>query len=67
MYIDIKVGKNMKFEWELIEENIRDQSGKKPNTYRATIIGGWLVKHTTDQGVSLVFVPDPDHEWAIEK
>lgn len=58
----------MKFEWELLEENVRNPNGgRTPHTYRSKIIGGWLVKHTTDQGISLVFVPDPEHEWNIEK
>ncbi|MCL9682736.1 hypothetical protein [Legionella maioricensis] len=57
----------MKFEWELIEKNERNQKGGgTPYTYRAKIIGGWLVKHTTDQGVSLVFVPDPEYKWIID-
>ena len=48
-------------------------------TSRAKIFGGWLVScskykgHTCVTGtsnavaVSLVFVPDPNHDWIIEK
>ena len=49
-------------EWEAI--------GKDPNhepTYRAKVLGGWLVVARQRGGVGemagLVFIPDSNHEW----
>lgn len=52
-------------------------------TSRAKVFGGWIVTHITgcdhvnekdkddkawtERRTSLVFVPDPNHEWEIEK
>lgn len=63
----------LKFEFETIDDNHQ----------RAKVIGGWLVKATEDCFVSLhedsrpetgyqwtasiAFVPDPKHEWEIDK
>lgn len=59
----------MKFEWEKISgEN-------EPWTLRAKVFGGWIV-HTSNESYgqsecslseSMVFIPDPNHEWKIEK
>jgi hypothetical protein len=50
-------------------------------TYRARVIGGWLVRHVVayrydgnvndDEGwkkreISMVFLPDPNHSWGNE-
>lgn len=47
----------MKIEWELI--------GK--NTYRAKVIGGWVLNHFGEvyesAAESMVFIPDPGHIW----
>lgn len=59
--------------WEYLEDNL----------YRMKIPGGWLVKYSSDvlsrmwensapqQGYewrdSITFVPDPNHEWVINK
>lgn len=59
----------MEWEWENLDEA----------TYRAKVIGGWMLlhtKHTTFlggkkkdmiQSESMVFLPDRDHEWTIVK
>ena len=62
----------MKFEWETIDSY----------HFRAKVIGGWLVKVTEDVShpdgygaasngwdwrIAMAFVPDPSHEWEIEK
>ena len=63
----------MKFVWEYIL--IGDH---ETTTKRAKVIGGWIVRtesvmvhHLGQQNSSrseaLVFVPDPNHEWAIEE
>lgn len=56
----------MKFEWEQLGET---------TTKRAKVIGGWLVSNTPRYShdviledavpfaTSMVFVPDPKHEW----
>ena len=61
----------MKFEWEELGDNY---------SKRAKVHGGWIVVHYTDvvhetehQGMaggwdwrsSMVFVPDPKHEWEL--
>lgn len=58
----------MKFEWETIKYD-RDSAG----TYRAKVIGGWLVKSRTGhfaaspRSETMVFIPDAKHEWTIEE
>lgn len=57
----------MKFEWETIYAS----KGNHHVTTRAKVFGGWLVKHrsippNSDLIASMVFVPDPNHEWEIE-
>lgn len=43
----------------------------KDNTYRARVPGGWLVKTcafgSAGLSVALIFFPDPEHLWTIEK
>lgn len=57
------------FEWEDLISSIDDSSGFI--TCRAKVIGGWLVKNLVWDSVdkvqseSLVFLPDPKHEWEI--
>jgi DNA-directed RNA polymerase alpha subunit len=63
----------MKFEWEQI--NIWDAENNNLGTqsHRSKTIGGWLVKSYTFFNSkreariceSMVFVPDPHHEWNI--
>jgi hypothetical protein len=56
------------FEWEKINKNLISY------TYRAKVIGGWIVNNfsydqTKEQTLpiseSTVFVPDPKHEWEV--
>lgn len=64
----------MKFEWENIHANHVAKIGGS-NTARARIKGGWIVsldlytseKEGTNRNVStsMVFIPDPKHEWSI--
>jgi hypothetical protein len=57
----------MKFNWE--------QIASKPQTSRARVYGGWLVKVTENREIStvmsnkssLVYVPDPKHCWSVKK
>lgn len=45
--------------WERITES---------DTYRLKVYGGWIVADINRSvGVGMVFVPDPDHVWTIEK
>ena len=65
----------MKFEWEDIfftAENEAYGSGGA-RTIRGKVPGGWIVDHLVwnddkeVQSQSSVFVPDPNHEWEIDK
>lgn len=54
-----------KAEWETI------QSEPYQSTNRLPVIGGWLVavvEYGEDGGIaqSVVFVPDPKHEWTVQ-
>lgn len=55
----------MKFEWEELNKVMK----------RAKVHGGWILRsfnYTTDnkdvysQSQSMVFIPDPNHEWEID-
>lgn len=66
----------MIFEWECIHA-----SENNDVTWRAPVFGGWIVRHqdeyersipdhyNTDHVMtfSMVFVPDPNHEWNIDE
>jgi hypothetical protein len=52
-----------KLSWEVICYN----QDKSYNTSRAEVFGGWLVKVYGEDESSLTFVPDPNHEWSLEK
>lgn len=62
----------MKFEWESIAGKIfsKDEGNI---TRRAKVIGGWIINHIVwtskahAQSESMVFIPDPEHKWEIEK
>jgi len=54
--------------WETITED--------PFCYRLKVYGGWIMKSVlkerSDRGsialaVSMVFVPDPNHEWSLKR
>lgn len=60
----------IKYEWEMMDES------HKNFTDRAKVFGGWIVRSFTYEiaggedakgtSESMVFVPDPNHEWEIE-
>lgn len=55
----------MKFEWEDVESPCQGDY-----TERLKVFGGWLVrtilKIKEHECVSMVFVPDANHEWSIK-
>lgn len=56
--------KKLVWNWEKIDEFEQNA------TFRAKVIGGWLVRHKSYHaklGLSetMCFVPDRDHEWVI--
>lgn len=58
---NIKQSKLIPFEWENIDDN---QYGE---TERAKVFGGWIIYRSVNQLIiSMVFIPDPKHEWEIE-
>ncbi len=65
----------MRFEWEVISHHHSPRIGGS-NTHRAKVIGGWVVSNDlyTDAAnignernltSSMVFIPDPEHNWEI--
>jgi hypothetical protein len=58
----------MKFEWENLFYH-HTANDKFAFTDRAKVFGGWLVLNKICAGSraheSMVFVPDPNHEWEI--
>lgn len=54
------------FEWEILECNEK----RSIRTARAKVYGGWIVNSCVDKEAlcceSMVFIPDPNHEWEIE-
>ena len=50
----------IEFNWE--------KCGGSSSTTRVKVIGGWMVSyvHTASYAVTMVFVPDPHHEWRIK-
>lgn len=36
------------------------------STARMKVPGGWLVKHASDLGLAMAFVPDPKHTWKTQ-
>lgn len=60
----------MNFEWEEIEDLGRNHYDA---TFRAKVVGGWIVRHfhqlmDENNGIpssSMVFVPDAGHTWEI--
>ena len=51
--------------WETIKNNSKHGPG---DTFRAKVIGGWLVgSYDWAQAVGgLTFIPDPNHKWQLE-
>lgn len=70
----------MKFEWEEIYFSDNYYENVYMETSRAKVIGGWLVRHQmlvdedrenefegwTNSQNTMVFIPDPNHEWDVE-
>lgn len=55
----------MKFEWEDIYWT---SEGRAVCTSRAKVLGGWIVSTQIARcGLGVVFVPDQEHKWEIEK
>ncbi len=62
----------MKFEWEGIILNSSDMGTTQ--TLKLKVFGGWILskidaihtKNTSHMCSSMVFIPDPNHEWVIE-
>jgi hypothetical protein len=59
----------IKFEWELIQDEWGDYTF---STYRAKVIGGWLIRNTVEVdennqsiSTSIIFISDPEHKWEI--
>jgi len=65
LYLIIKE-KVMKFEWE----RIHFSDAWEFRTSRAKVFGGWLIRCQSwndewGQSESMVFIPDPQHQWEI--
>jgi hypothetical protein len=63
--------KNSQFNWELLTNDSKNANA----VMRAKVWGGWIVHsgtffHDVEQPItyseSMVFVPDPKHEWCID-
>lgn len=59
--------------WESFGALIDDKTAPSaPNLLRAKVPGGWLVResHNSLRGevaLGLVYVPDPEHVWALDE
>jgi hypothetical protein len=47
-------------EWERINEENEDSWGE----YRSPVLGGWIFRRGA---MGVTFIPDPNHEWKIER
>jgi len=47
--------------WEKLKTNSTILIGS--TTYRAKVLGGWLVRTTTGETMGMTFLPDPEHLW----
>jgi len=68
----------MNFEWEEIHNNEDfPDCDFFETTFRAEVIGGWLIRHQTESSYkvghgyqrlanTMVFIRDPNHEWGLE-
>ena len=54
--------------WDAIKNKSKNGNGKPQYTYRAKVIGGWLVETENFTGScgGLTFIPDPEHAWILE-
>ena len=58
-----------KHEGSLLWQSIKTEGeGHKPSyCARAKVFGGWLVTSQIEFSGNLVFIPDPNHEWKLDK
>ena len=35
-------------------------------TYRAMVIGGWVLQTVEGESTAMVFIPDEGHQWALK-
>ena len=47
--------KKMEWQWEKLDDN----------TFRAKVIGGWLIKCIEGKALAVTFLPDKDHEYMV--
>jgi hypothetical protein len=47
-----------KIEWELL-------ASEGLTTSRLKVPSGWIIKYESGDAASMVFVPDPKHEWKL--
>ncbi len=61
----------MKFKWEFICEHEDNDHRLYRHTARARVKDGWLVREVFHQNgnpaLSIIFVPDANHEWGINE
>jgi hypothetical protein len=76
----LKEKQAMKFEWEEIYTSEDTFHNVYTETFRAKVVGGWLIRHQmlvdeererTFDGWSnchnsMVFIPDPEHLWEVD-
>lgn len=65
----------MKFEWETLNSYNGNSEGE--SIRRVKVFGGWIVRNNTISyrligqqttlSESMVFVPDPNHDWEVEE
>ena len=56
--------------WEVIKSDCNDSMiANHMLIYRAKVPGGWLVTNSSahKEGLGLTFMPDPNHEWTLDK
>jgi hypothetical protein len=58
----------MRFQWEIINKS--STTHNRTGTYRAKVMGGWLVRNEVwpsfdAVSTSMVFISDKDHRWKI--
>ena len=51
-------GNTPKLEWQ----KLKSKHKNVPDLYRSAVHGGWLIG-SDKEAFSLVFLPDPDHQW----
>lgn len=56
-----KILSGIPFKWEKLQQE------SSTGTDRAKVFGGWILRDYDyiDGGISMVFIPDPNHEWEV--